>query len=81
MVVVDAKTNGVLTHKKFTGEYVWVNTWARFNGDERALTNEQLQLCKQREVQPPAVQEMFLEFTRPIYAQLTPALKSFYQNF
>ena len=81
MVVVDAKTNGVLTHKKFTGEYVWVNTWARFNGDERALTNEQLQLCKQREVQPPAVQEMFLEFTRPIYAQLTPSLKSFYQNF
>ena len=81
MVVVDAKTNGVLTHKKFTGEYLWVNSWARFNGDERALTSDQLRLCKQKELQPPGPQEMFLEFTRPIYGQLTPALKSFYQNF
>jgi hypothetical protein len=81
MVVVDAKTNGILTHKKFTGEYVWVSSWARFNGDERALTHQQLQLCKQKELQPPGAQDLFLEFTRPIYAQLTPALKSFYQNF
>lgn len=81
MVVVDARTNGVLTHQKFNGQYVWVNSWARFNGDERALTNEQLQLCKQREQQPPGAQEMFLEFTRPIYSQLTPALKSFYHSF
>ena len=81
MVVVDARTNGVLTHKKFSGEYLWGNSWARFNGDERALTTAQLQLCKQKELQPPGAQEMFLEFTRPIYAQLTPALKSFYQNF
>lgn len=81
MVVVDAKTNGVLTHKKFSGEYVWVNSWARFNGDERALTSDQLQLCKQKEQQPPGAQDLFFEFTRPIYSQLTPALKSFYEHF
>lgn len=81
MVVVDAKTNGILTHKKFSGEYVWVSTWGRFNGDERALTDAQIQLCKQKEMQPPGPQDLFLEFTRPIYSQLTPALKSFYQNF
>jgi len=81
MVVVDARTNGVLKHQKFTGEYVWVNSWARFNGDERALTSDQLQLCKQKEQQPPGAQDMFFEFTRPIYGQLTPALKSFYEQF
>lgn len=81
MVVVDAKTNGILSHKKFTGEYLWVNSWARFNGDERALTDQQLQLCKQREVQPPGAQDMFLEFSKPIYNQLIPSLRSFYQNF
>ena len=81
MVVVDARTNGVLTHQKFNGQYVWVNSWARFNGDERALTKEQLQLCSQKEQQSPGAQEMFLEFTRPIYSQLTSGLKSFYQNF
>ncbi|MBL0743618.1 hypothetical protein [Chryseolinea lacunae] len=81
MVVVDAKTNGVLTHRKFSGEYVWVSQWARFNGDERALTDEQLRICKLREQQPPNPQDLFLEFTKPIYNQLIPSVKSFYQSY
>ncbi len=81
MIVVDAKSNGVLTHRKFTGEYVWVSQWARFNGDERALSDQQLNLCKLREQQPPNPQDLFLEFTRPIYNQLIPAIKGFYQNY
>lgn len=81
MIVVDARTSGILTHKKFSGEYLWVNSWARFNGDERALTNQQLQLCRQKEVPPPGAQELFLEFTKPIYNQLIPALRSFYQEY
>jgi hypothetical protein len=81
MLVVDAKTNGVLSHKKFNGEYVWFNSWARFNGDDRALTNAQLELCKQKELQPPVPQDLFLEFTKPLYSQLVPAIRSFYQNY
>jgi len=81
MVVVDAKTNGVLTHRKFNGEYVWVNQWARFNGDDRALSDEQQRICKLREQQPPDAQNLFLEFTRPIYNQLVLAIKGFYQNY
>jgi hypothetical protein len=81
MVVVDARTSGILSHKKFTGEYLWLNSWARFNGDERALSDQQLRLCQQKEVQPPGPQELFLEFAKPIYNQLIPALKGFYQNY
>lgn len=81
MLILDAKTNGVLTHKKFEGDYVWVNTWARFNGDERALTDQQLNQCKQKEMQPPQNQDLFLEFTKPIFSQLTPAIKSFYSAY
>lgn len=81
MLIVDAKSNGVLQHKKFNGEYSWVNSWARYNGDERALTDQQLNLCKQKEMQPPVNQDLFLEFTRPIYNQLVPAIKGFYQNY
>ena len=81
MVVVDARTSGILSHKKFSGEYLWLNSWARFNGDERALNDQQLQLCKHKEMQPPGAQELFLEFTQPIYNQLIPALRTFYQNF
>jgi hypothetical protein len=81
MVVTDARTNGILAHKKFTGEFLWVSSWARFNGDERALNAQQLALCKQKETQPPGAQDLFLEFTKPIYNQLIPALKGFYQAF
>jgi hypothetical protein len=81
MVVVDAKTSGVLAHRKFNGEYVWVNQWARFNGDERALSEEHLRVCKLREQQSPDAQNLFLEFTKPIYNQLVPAIKGFYQNY
>jgi hypothetical protein len=81
MIVVDGKTSGILSHKKFNGEYVWVSQWARFNGDERALSNQQLAICKQKEQQPPMNQDLFLEFTKPIYNQLIPAIRGFYQNY
>lgn len=81
MVVVDAKTNGILTTRKFNGQYVWVSQWGRFNGDERALTDQQLKLCQLREQQPPGPQDLFLEFTKPLYNQLVPAVRSFYQNY
>ena len=81
MVVVDAKTNGILTTQKFNGEFVWVSQWARFNGDERALTDQQLKICQLREQQPPHTQDLFLEFTRPIYNKLVPAVRGFYQNY
>lgn len=81
MVVVDAKTNGILTTRKFNGQHVWVSQWARFNGDERALSDQQIKICQAREQQPPHAQDLFLEFTRPIYNQLVPAVRSFYQNY
>lgn len=81
MIAVDAKTNGVLATRKFTGEYIWVSQWGRFNGDERALNSQQLALCNLREQQPPQQQDLFLEFTKPIYNQLVPAIKAFYQNY
>jgi hypothetical protein len=81
MIITDAKSGGVLTHKKFPGRYVWFATWGRFNGDERALTTDQLNMCKRKEVQLPDAQSMFLAFANPIYDQLIPSIRSFYQNF
>jgi len=81
MVIIDAKNNGVLKSQKFQGNYVWTNNWAVFNGDERALTTDQLNMCKQRELMPPAPQDLFVQFTRPIYDQLTYNVRTFYQNY
>jgi hypothetical protein len=81
MVITDAKTTGVLAHRKFDGTYTWVNSWARFNGDDRALTKEQAALCKLKELQPPQEQDLFLEFSRPIYDKLIPSIRTFYQAY
>ncbi|HYC86123.1 MAG TPA: hypothetical protein VEB86_12915 [Chryseosolibacter sp.] len=81
VMVVDANTNGVLSHRKFPGQFTWVNSWARYNGDERALTKQQLALANQKELQPPQAQDLFLELTRPIYDQLVPAIRDFYASY
>ncbi|HNP16876.1 MAG TPA: hypothetical protein PKL31_00475 [Fulvivirga sp.] len=81
MQILDANTKAVLNHRKFTGEYVWFTQWGSFNGDERALTDEQLAICQNREVPPPQPQFLFIEFTRPIYDQLVTAVNSFYGNY
>lgn len=81
MKVYNARTNAVLSHEKFSGEFVWLSQWGSFNGDERALTEEQLAICKNSEVPPPPPQDLFIEFTRPIYDQLLPAVNNFYSRY
>jgi hypothetical protein len=81
MIIADAHSGAVLTHRKFPGRYAWFTTWGRFNGDERALTQQQLDMCKRKEIQPPDVQSLFLAFASPIYDQLIPSIRSFYNNY
>jgi hypothetical protein len=79
--IIDTSTGAVLSAEKMPGEFVWVSEWATFNGDERALTPGQLQLSKQREQVPPPPQELFIEFTRPIFEQLTSKIQEFYRRY
>lgn len=79
--IIDTKTNALLSVEKMPGEYVWISEWATFNGDERALSPEQLQLAKQREKVPPPAQDLFIEFARPIYDQVVTKIKNFYTRY
>jgi len=79
--IIEASTNRVLSVEKMPGEYVWVSEWATFNGDERALSPRQLQISKQREQVPPQPQELFTEFTRPIFDQLITKIQEFYKGY
>ncbi len=66
---------------KLSGEYTWVCDWGSYTGDERALTPAQKSMAKQLELQPPAPQELFVEFSKPLYDQLTRKLRNFYQSY
>lgn len=79
--ILDAKTGALLSIEKMPGEFVWKSEWATFNGDERALSPEQLKLTQQKELPAPEPQELFIEFTRPIYDQITTKLKEFYRGY
>lgn len=81
MKVYDGNGSAVLSHNKFPGEFVWISEWASFNGDERALTDKQLKLCTLSEATPPPPQDMFIEFTRPIYEQVVQAVNGFYSKY
>ena len=81
MQIVDANTNKILNEQKFPGEFVWESTWGYFNGDERALNTEQLNMCKRKEVPPPSRDEMFSFLSKPIFARVTTEIRNFYDQF
>lgn len=81
MEIYDFQTNKVLSREEIPGEYTWVNDWASFNGDERALTSADLNLTRAKEALPPPPQQLFIEFTKPIYDQVTSRIKRFYDKY
>jgi hypothetical protein len=80
MRILDAKSNTVVLHEKFPGEFIWINQWGSFNGDERALNQEQVRIANQRPLDPPAPQVLFMEFCKPIYGQWQSKIESYYHN-
>lgn len=78
--IYDANNN-LIQQKNFTGQYVWSTSWGNFNGDERALTTEQKNICNRDPQLPPSPQDMFVEFTKPIYTQASAYIKSFYSRY
>ncbi len=81
MQIFDAQTNAMLHHRKFNPESVWFSSWGSFNGDERALSDEQLKICQNSEMPPPPPQDLFISFAMPIYNQLIPNINSFYSKY
>nr|WP_295933561.1 hypothetical protein [uncultured Dyadobacter sp.] len=81
MQIRDFRTRQIVNQEKFHGEYNWTCEWAHFNGDERALSTSQLRQCKSQELLPPDPQQLFVEFSKPIYERLTSKLQTFYARY
>ncbi|WP_017257297.1 hypothetical protein [Pedobacter arcticus] len=79
--IIDLATNKIINREKMPGTYIWVDTWGAYRGDERALTDNDRALLNRRESRPPAPQDLFLAFTKPIYDQLTQRVSSFYNRY
>jgi hypothetical protein len=63
------------------GSFTWVNQYAIFAGDVEALEKKQLELTKRKVIPLPQEQDLFIEFTKPIYSQLTQKLNRFFRRY
>ncbi|ATL48539.1 hypothetical protein COR50_15980 [Chitinophaga caeni] len=79
--IIDTKQNTIITNNRIPGSFTWVNEYATFKGDERALGDEDKKLIGGSDIAPPDPQSLFLEVTRPIYDQLERDLRSFYSRY
>jgi hypothetical protein len=75
---MDAKD---IIYQDLPGEFVWFHEWGQFNGDERALNDEQVAICHNKRINPIPPQQLFVEFTKPIQTQLHNKLIAFYKNY
>lgn len=79
--IVDFPTNKLLRDKLVPGAFTWINEYAIYVGDKKALNETQYQFTQNTALPLPPNQDLFIEFTRPIYDQLTVDLKSFFRRY
>lgn len=79
--IVDAISNRIIQQRNFSGEYIWTTSWSTFKGDDRALNKEQKEMCNKQAQIPPQQQELFIEFTKPIYTQAVSYVRSAYVRY
>ncbi len=79
--VIDFHTNDLLRNNLIPGSFTWVNQYAIFAGDKEALNKQQLQLTKNQAMPLPPEQDLFIEFTKPIYTQLVNQIDQFFAKY
>ncbi len=79
--VIDFRTNDILRNNLIPGSFTWVNQYAIFAGDKEALNKQQLQLTQNQAMPLPPEQDLFIEFTKPIYDQLVNQIDQFFRRY
>lgn len=81
MTISESTGTRVLKEDMFPVQHVWASRWGHFNGDERALTKEQLHMCTQKELPPISRDATFNILSEEFYRKVTQNIKAFYQNY
>ena len=79
--IEDFQAEKLLQEDRVPGEFVWRNQYGIFVGDEEVLTEHQVHILNNSALPPPPPQDMFIEFTRPIYTRLTDRLIRFFKRY
>lgn len=79
--ITETPGNRLIINDVIPGSFTWINEYAIFVGDKEALTKAQLELTRQKAAPLPSNQDMFIEFTKPIYNQLISKLNNYLNRF
>ncbi|GAB4406222.1 MAG: hypothetical protein OHK0039_07800 [Bacteroidia bacterium] len=79
--IIDGRTGTILAQRKFPGTFVWTDRWGFYQGDKRALDPEDEDFVRKRSESPnPPPQVLFVEFTKPIFSQVTAFVSDYYRG-
>jgi hypothetical protein len=81
MKIVLKPGDAIVQNEKMPGAYTWVNQFGYYQGDVKALTAEDLALTRGHEMLPPPPQDLFYEFTTPIFNQLITKINNRYRSY
>jgi len=79
--IIDFSNDNLLRDNLIPGSFTWINDYAIFAGDIEALNKNQFELTKRKALPLPPQQDLFIEFTKPIYEKLTSQLNSFFRKY
>ncbi len=79
--ITDFQNDKLMRDKLVPGSFSWLNKYAIYVGDKKALNEQQYHLTLNTALPLPPKQELFIEFTRPIYDQLSMELNSFFRRY
>lgn len=78
---VEFQSQKILFTDKIPGQYMWQNKYGVFIGDAEVLDNTLANIVNNKAMMPPAAQDMFVLFTKPIYNQLLDKLINYFKKF
>jgi tetratricopeptide (TPR) repeat protein len=78
--IINAANDRIEQNRNFPGKFVWFNEWASYKGDDRALTDKQKKMTGTEPLMPPPQQDLFIEFTKPIFDQAVGFVRSYYKK-
>ena len=81
MKAVEFQSQKIIFTDKIPGQYTWQNKYGIFVGDNEVLDDELKAILNNKMVMPPAPQDMFVLFTKPIFSQLADKLGTYFRQY
>jgi hypothetical protein len=78
---VDFQSQKIVFTDKIPGEFTWQNKYGIFVGDKEVLDKDLANILNNKMIMPPAAQDMFVLFTKPIFSQLTTKLTNYFRQY